>query len=320
MKLLAALFAFAPLAHAAPDSELVKATLEASSTCENFVRFDDQNLYLGFGIYRHQWEEPRQPIPGHLTVVPLGRNDQQFILSTLDSALDATRRGDFLFVLTYSAIEEWNISSHIRVATYPTYAYAGGPMKYMEHAQAWARLGDKVVIAHGRLGVSFFDLRTRRLTNQFRLVTSQLPLESAATGVSVSGNTAYVVMDNFSLVQNGKPAFRGLILIDVPGERVLSELDGLDPGADAVITDGNRAIVSFGGNPVWKYSLANLTGRGLPEPDQRIWRFPRAGNPTGAPALDAKYYYTCFMQAPDKPGQAYKRVPLALNRAQLNLD
>jgi len=303
---------------AQPDSELVKATLEAGRGCGNFVRFDDQYLFIGFGRYRRLFEEPRSPIPGQILVTPLGHNDQTFSLPTLDAAIDATRSGDSLFVLTYSSIEEWSLAGKTRVATYETYAI-GGVKAYMEHAQSFARLGDKLIIAHGRLGVSFFNLKTKRLTNQFRLVQNQLPKESMATGVSISGNTAYVVMDNFSLVQNGKPAFRGLVLVDMNSERVLSELDGMDPGADAVVTDGQKAIVSFGGNPVWEYGLPALTGRALPEPENRVWRFTPAGNPTGRASLDDKYYYTCFTAAPEKPGGPYRTLPLALNRAQLRL-
>jgi hypothetical protein len=317
--LLIALTLLAPCAYAAPDPELVKSTLEGERSCGNFVRFDVQNLYLGFGRYRKAFEEPRSPIPGLLIVTPLGHNEQHFGLSTLDAAIDAVRDGDSLFVLTYSAIEEWNLNTHARVAVYDTYAI-GGAKAYMEHAQGMARAGDKLVIAHGRLGVSFFNLKTRRLTHQFRLVQNQLPLESMATGVSVTGNTAYLVLDNFSLVQNGKPAFRGLIAIDVVGEKILSQLDGLDPGADSIITDGKKAIVSFAGNPIWKYSLASLGAKTLPEPENRLWRFTPAGNPTGAASLDEKYYYSCYSFAPEKPGGIYRNGPIALNRAQLMLD
>jgi hypothetical protein len=315
--LLIALALLAPQAHA--DAELVKTTLEGERSCGNFVRFDDQNLYLGFGRYRKGFEEPRSPIPGLLLVTPLGHNDQHFGLNTLDAAIDSVRDGNSLFVLTYSGLEEWDLTTRARVANYDTYAI-GGVKAYMEHAQGMARAGDKLVIAHGRLGVSFFDLKTRRLTNQFRLVQNQLPLESMATGVSVTGNIAYLVLDNFSLVQNGKPAFRGLITIDVASEKVLSQLDGLDPGADSIITDGKKAIVSFGGNPIWKYSLAALAGKALPEPENRLWRFTPAGNPTGAASLDDKYYYSCYSFAPEKPGGMYRNGPIALNRAQLMLD
>ena len=77
MLFLFALFAFVSPAHAA-DSELVRSTLESSPYCENFVRFDDANLYLGFGKYRRAFEEPRAPIPGRIEVTPLGRSRDAF--------------------------------------------------------------------------------------------------------------------------------------------------------------------------------------------------------------------------------------------------
>src|SRR6185312_7978327 len=128
--------------------------------------------------------------------------------------------------------------------------------------------------------VSFFNLQTKRVTNQFRLVQKQLPLESMATGVAVQGKYAYVVMDNYSLVAQGKPAFRGIVVIDMDSEKVVRELDGLDPFADGIVADANNVIVSFGGDIVWKYSMASLQGTALPaDPVLRIWKFTAPGHP-----------------------------------------
>lgn len=310
---------FSALAFAQPDSEIVKAKLESQPSCANAVRFDDENIYLGFGEYRKLWEEPRQPIPATLTVAPLAEGAESFTLATTDAALDSIRDGNTLFILTYSGIEEWDLPSRKMINKIPTYAI-GHTMAYMEHPRAFARFGDKAILAHGRLGVSFFDLKTKRIVNQFRLVQNQLPLESMAMGVTVQGNLAYVVMDNFSLVTNGKPAFRGFVVINLDTQSVVSELDGMDPGVDSVTSIGNTLVASFMGYPIWKYDLVSLGGKSLPEPQQRISQFPGNGHPTGHAAMDDKYYYTCFVKAPAKPGGAYKLVPLALERSALKLD
>ena len=101
---------------------------------------------------------------------------------------------------------------------------------------------------------------------------------------------------------------------------MVSELDGLDPGADSIVSDSKKLIVSFGGVPVWKYGLDSLRQKTLPEPENRVWKFLGDGHPTGSPALDQKYYYTCYLKAPLKPGGKYTRVPLALDRRVLMLD
>lgn len=316
--LLIALSLLSPSAQAAPAPEAIKATLEAQPACSNFVRFDEQNVYLGFGAYRKAFEEPRQPIPARFRVAPLN-GEAPFELSTKDAAIDLATDGNTAFVLTYSSIEEWDLAKRERVAAYPTYAI-NGTLAYMEHAQAMARSGDKLIIAHGRLGVSIFNIKTKRLVNQFRLVRSQLPLESMATGVTVQGNTAYVVMDNFHLTQpgDGVKIFRGIITVNMDSEKVIAELGGMDPGADSIVSDARKVIVSFGGMPIWKYGIETLRGSAIPEPEERVWRFPLKGHPTGAPAIDDKYYYSCF-SAPAEGGH-YRNKPLALDRRVLMLD
>lgn len=306
------------LASAAPGPRERKALLEAQPSCGNFVRFDDRSAYLGFGNYRQAFEEPRSPIPGSLRIAPFD-GTEPFELQTDDAAIDVATEGNTAFVLTYSSIEEWDLGARRRVAEYGTYAI-NGTLAYQQHAQAWARFGDKLIIAHGRLGVSIFDMAKRRLTNQFRLLQSQLPLESMATGVTVQGDRAYVLMDNFHLTTpgDGVKIFRGLIVVNLRTEKVEKELAGLDPGADSVVSDARKVVVNFGGNPVWKYALSSLGGTAMPQPEIRLWKFPIDGHPTGAAAMDDLYYYTCFSRP--GPGGRYVNAPLALDRRVLMLD
>ena len=301
------------------DSEAIKRAVESSLNCSNFVRYDKENIYLGFGSYKRKFEEPRQPIPATLQVTSIINPAVNFKIATADAAIDSLRDGKSLFILTYSGIEEWDLLQKSRVAIYPTTPFRG-TLAYLQHAQSFARFGDKAIIAHGRLGVSIFNLKTKQVEKEIHLLQRQLPLESTAVGVTVQGKYAYIAMDNFSLVEKGHPAFRGLVVIDMTREAVVGELDGMDPGADAVVSDGKKLIVSFGGIPIWKYALNSFRGSQLPEPENRVWRFPLKGHPTGIPSMDDKYYYTCFYQAPAKPGEPYKKLPLALDRRVLMLD
>jgi len=310
-------------AQAAPNSEVVRATLEAQPNCGGVVRYDNANLYQGFGSYRLGLEEPRSPIPGKLRVAPLD-GSPSFELATNDAAIDVITDGDTAYILTFSSIEEWDLKTKERRAEYSTYAI-NGPLAYKEHSEAFARFGDTLIIAHGRLGVSFFNITTKRLTNQYRLLKWQLPLESMATGVTVQGDLAYVVIDNFHVTRpgDGIKIFRGIIVINMKTQQVVQELGGMDPGADAILSDSKKVIVSFGGMPIWKYGINSLKGKSIPEPEYRLWKYPVKGHPTGSPVMDDKYYYTCYLTAPAYPGENggfYKNVPMVLDRRVLFLD
>ena len=204
------------------------------------------------------------------------------------------------------------------MALYPTYL-APGPLAYKEHARSFAKYKNQLIIAHGRLGISIFNIDTKHILNQFRLTTSQLPKESMATGIVVVGNYAYILMDSFSLVSEGKQPFQGIVVLEVETQKVIAEVDGMDPGADAITSDGKKILVSFMGSAVWKYSLDNVQGSSLPEPENRVWKF-LGGNPTGRATMDEKYYYTCFSKAPKERGGAWHNVPVALDRKILMLD
>jgi hypothetical protein len=178
------------------------------------------------------------------------------------------------------------------------------------------------VIAHGRLGVSFFDLKTKKISRSVRVALSRQPLESVVNGITISGKYAYAVLDSYNLVgPHDRPAFRGLVIIDLETESVVSELDGMDPGADSVVADDKVAIVSFYGQPLWKYSLSSLMRSVLPMPMRRVWRFPIEGHPTGKASMDDQYYYTCFSRMPkDGEGPYFIKVPMVLDRRTLMLN
>lgn len=311
---------FAPSAFSY-DSKHRKSVFESQPKCGNFVRFDDKNLYLGFGPYLLGLSKDREPIPGKLQIVPLDGSDP-VNLTAQDSVVDTVSDGDSLYALTYTGLEEWSLSKKSRIATYPTYILNRN-MEYKEHAEGMVRYKNWLVIAHGRLGVSIFDIETKRILNQIRLVKRQLPWESMATAVTVSGDNAWIVMDNFTLVDPSKgSAFRGLVQLHLPTQSVQREIPGLDPGADAIVNDGKSWIVSYMGRPLWKFSKSELNNKVLSVlPQNQFWSFPEKGHPTGLPTLDDEFYYTCYQVPPKSPSDKgmYRRVPVALNRSQMML-
>ena len=313
--MLLSLLATAAVASAAPAPEQIRAALEAQPSCQNFVRFDEQNVYLGFGPYRRAFEEPRSPIPGKVRVAPLD-GGQAFEFATDDGAIDAQSDGSTLFVLTFSAIEEWNLATRQRAAKYETYLIPG-PLKYKEHAQAMARAGDFLLIAHGRLGISAFSMSKRRIINQFRLIREQAPLESMATGIAVQDGRAYVTVDDFTQIhaKDGRHAYRGVVVLDVNSlARIPSQIPETDPGVDAVVADADGLILSYSGMPLWTYPLKTA---GTSPSFAQIWRFPTDGHPVGKAAVDAKFYYTCFASPPSSGKGAMLKVPIAIDRAKM---
>ena len=123
-------------------------------------------------------------------------------------------------------------------------------------------------------------------------------------------------MDEFSVVDQGKPAFRGIITIDMESQSVVSQSDGMDPGADQIASDAASLIVSFGGAPIWTFAVDSFRAG---HPQREIFQFPLKGHPTGAPAIDASFYYTCFAKTADVIGQPVTFIPVALSRQQLKL-
>jgi len=193
----------------------------------------------------------------------------------------------------------------------------------MKHARGFARYGNTLVIAHGRLGLTFFDMKSKMTYGQTPLVVSRRPHESTAMDVQVVGHHAIIVLDSFTLPtpEHGK-AFQGIVVYDLEKKRIVNELDGLDGGADAIATDGSKLIVSYRGIPIWKYSVASLINgsKKLPNPMTRVWKFPLMGHPVGKPFVDETSYLTCFVNVPDQPGGKTRVIPQALDRKAHLLD
>lgn len=303
--LLVSLLSFTNLAVAAPSSEALMKAFATQTSCQTFVRFNDQHLFLGVGGVK---------------MISLSNPEDTHILKTKDVALDLIPTADGIFILTPSGLEEWNPSTLERVAVHATSTTPPTALAKKQYPHGMARFENQLIIAHGRGGLSFFDLTSRRLLRQVSLVDGQRPLESMATDVIVQGERAYVLMDNYSLVRLGKQPFRGIVVVDLRRGAVVAELDGMDPGADALVSDGKSLIVSFMGVPIWKYNLKSLKTQMLPEPVNRIWQFNVPGHPTGKPAMDDKYYYTCFSKSAEGPGGSVRRLPMVLDRRVLMLD
>nr|BDT29277.1 hypothetical protein BHI3_27430 [Bacteriovorax sp. HI3] len=305
----------------ASDSSLrMKEAMEQLSSCGNFIRYDNNSIYTGFGNYWTGSEAIRLPKPSLVRFVSL-QSLTEYQVETLDSAVDLLTYNQSTYILTYSGLEEWDLGSYQRVGLYKT-NIQGTPALKDQHSTSFARYKDTLIITNGISGVTFFDLKTKKITRGYGLIQSQYPLQSNAMGVTVSGKYAYVVLDSYTLVgPHDKRPFSGIVVIDMETQNVIRELGGMDPGVDSVSSDEKSLLVSFYGQPIWKYSLKALESNKLPAPTKRVWRFPTEGNPTGKAAIDEANYYTCFSRLPNPGEGPYKiKMSTTLNRKALMLD
>jgi hypothetical protein len=316
------------LAQALIQPDQIKLATNHFSACGNFIRADQNSVYTGFGPYWTGSLHNRKPMPGQLRWIQLqprtdaGENKVvEHYVDTLDSAIDFISYDGHGYVLTYSGIEDWDLMNNKRMAVLPTQS---GDVKFgdEQHPRSFAQYKDKLIIAHGRLGVSFLNLTSGTITNTLRLISSQAPLESMAQSVTVSGRYAFVDLDSYSLVGANEPtAFRGIVVIDIETEKVIREIGDLPPGLDSISSDQKVLILSFYGNPLWKYSIPAVLNAKKPQPVNRVFKFPVLGHPTGKALLDDVYYHSCFSKMPEAgEGPYFKKTKITLNRRQLMLD
>lgn len=300
-------FSILTVIHVSADmlSEKIRLAVNTETECDRLIKWDSEFVYFGFRQGAGKSGRTRVISLKDSTVKDLVHNG---------SALDVQRRGSELYVLTPQSIEVWDLITSTRQGSYSTHLQQGDLGSY-QTAMSFARFGNQLIIAHGRLGVSFWDMDRKKVTRAYPLIVQQRPLESMAMGVTIVGNYAYVALDNYTLV-SGKPPFRGFVVVDMRTQNVVAELDGMDAGVDALSTDGAKIITSFMGIPIWRYSAQSLLGSQLPNPETRVWQFPEEGHPTGLPSLDDTYYYTCFLRSTE---QGFQKVPRVLLRQQIGL-
>lgn len=306
------------MAFAAPNSEAMKQAVEQLSGCGNFLRADNQFVYTGFGPYWTGSQSNRKPQPSVLRFMDYSTFKESQVM-TDDAAIDLATHQNKTYVLTYNGLEEWTIATRQRQGIYQT-NQTDNRYDDEQHAQAMALYQNKLVIAHGRLGVSIFDLNLKRVTKTIPLI-SQGSLESMAKGVAVSGQYAFVVLDSYTLVSaHQKVPFRGIVVIDMQTESVVKEIGDLPPGLDSIAADQNSLVLSFYGMPLWRYPITSVLSAKNAQPAARVFKFPLEGSPKDKAMMDDKYYYTCFSKMPG-PGEGsyYKRTKLVMNRAQLML-
>ena len=298
--------------------EQVKAALADVNNCRNFLKSDSENLFLGYGFYSNSEGGFHLPKPTSLTIIPIANPENKKQIEITDSAIDMLFDGDQAYILTYTGLEQWDRKSWTRVATYPTYGFDTS-FAFEEHATQMARYKDQLIISHGRLGFSVFDLNTKKIKLTMKLAQDRLPLESKVTGVAVVGDKAYFAVDSFTMVQdpNAERPFQGMVVVNLVNYKVEEQLDGMEPGSDNLFAYDNKLIISFYGIPLMKYDVSKLTGKRMPGPTHRISIFPEMGRLLGKPTLEGDYIYTCFQ---NMEGDTIKRVPRVWLRKDLKLD
>lgn len=168
---------------------------------------------------------------------------------------------DSIFLLTNQGIEERSLSKMTYTGGYRTTTLKSSfAFKTKESPTAMELWGDKILISHGRLGLSIFDIASKKIIKSLRLDEFQAPDESMATNIKVKGDKAYILMDNFTLKPDKRlPAFRGIIVYDLKSERILNKSRMVDAGATGLNITDEFAYVSFRGfQLIVKYRLDDL--------------------------------------------------------------
>jgi hypothetical protein len=299
----------------------IKTALSGISNCTNFLKVDSDNVYLGYGYYSNSSGGYHTKKPTPLTIIPVNQPDNKIEIQISDSAIDLISKGNSLWVLTYTGLEEWDKSNWNRIAVYETYPNNEN-YGFEENATQMVEYKEKLIISYGRLGFSIFDLNSRKVVHHEKLMQNLLPLESKVTGVAVIGDKAYFALDSFTLVQepSAEKPFQGIIVYDLINSKILHKLDGMEPGSDNLFSYDNKLVISFYGIPLFRYDAEKLTGSKLPGPTYRISRFPETGRLLGKPTLDKDYIYTCFQKMPMEDGAKIERVPRVWPRKDLKLD
>ncbi len=291
------------------------------TTCGNAVMTDTDTaaVYVSGGRYGSTSAGGRVKTPGWVLVSPLEPAQPVRQFRTLDGAVDMDVQGSTLWVLTYTAIEEWHLPSGERKGVYPT-TLDGRPLTAnLTQALGFSRDGDELVIAHGRSGLSIFDTVTRQVVHEEELLVSQSPLESTVKDVAVKDGVAIFVLDNFTLAGSGeKPAFHGAVAYDVKARKVLRELEILDPGVESITVSGDEAFVSWG-TPIWVFSWESLLNDRNPKPLRRVWDFKATGYPKGKPSMSGDAMLTCFLTFSPSGSGLGRLSPKALDRRALGL-
>jgi hypothetical protein len=312
--------AFGAASAATPDA--LKAALQAAPGCQNFVRADDANMYLGFGPYLLGAEDPRHNIPGEVVVISLANPTKQTILPTLDGAIDAITVDNHLFVLSYDSIEEWDKSTWTRVGLYPT-STIRVPLHYRQHATGFALYNNQFIISHGRVGFSTFDIASRKPVGETVLVPSaQLPDESQARAVVIDGDIAVFALDSYTLVDesaHGKLSFQGLVVYDLKNKTILKQVAGVPEGSEGIYLEGSKVFVNYG-YFTWILPRAALNMSSVTRPEQLIFKWGAVkGHPIGKPLYDSVNVYTCFNKEPAAGQSVFLQVPNVIPRADINL-
>ena len=243
-----------PALAASPDA--TRAAVEAQSRCDTFLRTDSDSIYIGLNA-------------GGVSVVSIAHPEQARVFATGALPLDAVHIGSSLWILTTGDLQEWNFETGTFLNTFKTY-----DSDFQPRGETWptafALYKNTLVISHGAWGFSIFNVDSKTLTHSERLATAQLPLISKTTGVSITGDRAYFAMDSVSLTgENEKPPFRGLIIYNLASMKIEAQMNGLDPGSDAMTAADGKLYVSFAGVPIWKYDATSLHGNSLPTPHSR---------------------------------------------------
>tara|TARA_B100001248_G_scaffold262685_1_gene260903 strand:- start:8040 stop:9008 length:969 start_codon:yes stop_codon:yes gene_type:complete len=304
--------AFSFIFASAPKT-LEETFLSTQGNCNALIDIQEKHLLVAY----NKTSYPEKQYRGFYEITNL-ENQSQITFTSENHApvLDLQIYQDSLFVLTRNGLIERSLKDYQVKGIYKTH-----PKIYFErkeHPTAMQLVGDKIYIAHGRLGMSVFDIATRSV-NHIEIFTELKEGElSMATDLVYDGKQLFVLLDNYHIKEAPKdiPVFRGIVVYS-PVDREVSKVVRLrDPGATGINLVGeDYLLISFHGFPnLVMYSKAALLNASttVDEPIKalsRAWKYPdeKYGSHRGDFYLYGSKIYTCFLQSEDEKTFHYAR-------------
>lgn len=294
------------LSSVAMASNLEKAFLNYGAQCNAVVKVQDNVLLVG----HNNWDVEARRSYGLYKVTDLSNpeNTVPFVTENGERIVDLVKYKDSLFVLTREGLLERSLKDYTVKGHYKTTTRSGKLLR-KQHPTGMELVGDKLFIAHGRLGFAIFDINSRALqkTETLSDIVNSEGEESTATDVQFDGKYVYFVMDNYTIKTRPKaiPAFRGFVVYSPEHKAVVKLARIPDPGATglSLMSNGNLLVNYQGFAAVTEYSVKDiLTSKETLHATKRAWKYPNEhyGSNRGKIFIDGDKMYTCFYQSEDE--------------------
>jgi hypothetical protein len=244
--------------------------------------------------------------------------DAQGDVSNIDlgvSAQDAVMVDDQIIALVQANLVVIDRQNHQVVGRYDTQLLKpASSLLPQEMPRSITRVGQRILIAHGTLGVNIFDLGSLHIGSSIDINRGQ-KIKGMAQDLMVQDDDILVLVDNYQM-NPLKPSqeFRGILKLDLNANAIVEKFGGLDPGATAAALLADTMLVSFSGMPIWKLQLPFSIASPLSTVAHPVTDFGIDGHSVGHLSIDNQFVWTCH-----RPSNKGPNIPALYPRSKVGL-